>query len=140
MCGVRCAVCSVQCAVCSVQCAVCSLRCAVCGVRCMCHCNNDAPSNTAIVAAGVPGCPRSVSRFISSFFLFCYYAATNTQVPQWYKHALPRNPKTGKLIGNVKLNPAQQAAVQQSLNQDILPSRFLQARENAHNRSADNST
>eukprot|EP00729_Bicosta_minor_P005666 gene5666-35614_t len=38
-------------------------------------------------------------------------------VPQWYKHALPRNPKTGKLIDEVKLDSLQAAALDKMVQQ-----------------------
>lgn len=46
--------------------------------------------------------------------------------PQWYGSALPRNPRTGKLVPGAMLDASQLSAVQRALNEDILPARFEQ--------------
>eukprot|EP00040_Diaphanoeca_grandis_P024511 m.134781 g.134781 ORF g.134781 m.134781 type:complete len:273 (+) comp29757_c0_seq5:259-1077(+) len=47
-------------------------------------------------------------------------------VPQWYKNALSRSPKTGQLFPEAALTPTQQAAVTTAINDDVLPTKFLQ--------------
>lgn len=46
--------------------------------------------------------------------------------PQWYKNALSRNPATGDTVPGAALSLDQQRAVEQALNEDILPARFAQ--------------
>ena len=46
--------------------------------------------------------------------------------PQWYKHAVPRNPATGAFIASTALSEAQQTAVASALSEHVIPARFAQ--------------
>jgi len=56
----------------------------------------------------------------------CMVDIKTALVPQWYRNTLPRDPRTGKLVEACALTKAQQASVQATLNEGILPKRFGQ--------------